>query len=333
MSALAAGDAERLLRFVADAESHGGDHPVTPELLAELGTLVRADWIAYAEVDWVRQEQLLEVERPGDGYDVPDWEQLSWRIADVHPLIQAHQQGHFGAHRMSDFFSTTELRRSRVYEWMQLYKVEHVINLAIPSPVWNTMTFLFDRVATSSDFSERDRLVLNLLQPHLARLLRAGRTRRLLKAALADLDRPATDVSHGVALLGTSNEIEFISPRASRLLRTYFGTEKPRALARWLERSEGPLVRTQRARRLTIRRTGETLLLEEHDSETELTTREKEILSWVARGKTNAEIAQLLWIAPSTVRKHLENVYAKLGVSTRTAAVARVFGSIGAEAS
>jgi DNA-binding CsgD family transcriptional regulator len=61
--------------------------------------------------------------------------------------------------------------------------------------------------------------------------------------------------------------------------------------------------------------------------------REREVLSWVARGKTNAEVARLLWLAPSTVRKHLENVYAKLGVSTRTAAAARFLGLIGAEAS
>lgn len=64
-----------------------------------------------------------------------------------------------------------------------------------------------------------------------------------------------------------------------------------------------------------------------------LTPREREVLSLVARGLTNAQVAQRLWLAPSTVRKHLENVYAKLGVSTRTAAVARVFGSIDAEAS
>ena len=50
------------------------------------------------------------------------------------------------------------------------------------------------------------------------------------------------------------------------------------------------------------------------------------MLTWVARGKTNTEIAQLLWLAPSTVSKHLENVYAKLGVNTRTAAVARFLG-------
>jgi DNA-binding CsgD family transcriptional regulator len=59
---------------------------------------------------------------------------------------------------------------------------------------------------------------------------------------------------------------------------------------------------------------------------TTLTAREREILGWVARGKTNSEIALVLWISPGTVRKHLENVYDKLGVHTRTAAAARFLG-------
>lgn len=57
-----------------------------------------------------------------------------------------------------------------------------------------------------------------------------------------------------------------------------------------------------------------------------LTPRESEILGWVAHGKTNGEIATILWISPTTVRKHLENVYPKLGVHTRTAAVMRFLG-------
>ena len=56
-----------------------------------------------------------------------------------------------------------------------------------------------------------------------------------------------------------------------------------------------------------------------------LTPREREILAWVARGKTNGEIATILYLAPGTVRKHLDNVYAKLEVSSRTGAVARAF--------
>ena len=65
----------------------------------------------------------------------------------------------------------------------------------------------------------------------------------------------------------------------------------------------------------------------------ELTARERAVLSLVAEGKTNAEVAELLWIMPGTVRKHLENVFAKLGVRTRTAAVARVFGPMNGGAS
>jgi DNA-binding CsgD family transcriptional regulator len=56
-----------------------------------------------------------------------------------------------------------------------------------------------------------------------------------------------------------------------------------------------------------------------------LTEREREVLRWVARGGTNTEIAAELSISSGTVRKHLEHAYAKLGVSTRTAAVAAVF--------
>lgn len=64
-------------------------------------------------------------------------------------------------------------------------------------------------------------------------------------------------------------------------------------------------------------------LLEQMWAASGLTAREQEILAWVARGKTNAEIGEALWVSPGTVRKHLENAFAKLGVRTRTGAVAR----------
>ena len=55
-----------------------------------------------------------------------------------------------------------------------------------------------------------------------------------------------------------------------------------------------------------------------------LTRREHEVVMLVAEGLTNAQIAERLWISPGTVRRHLQNAFAKLGVHTRTAAVARV---------
>jgi len=51
-----------------------------------------------------------------------------------------------------------------------------------------------------------------------------------------------------------------------------------------------------------------------------LTTREAEVLYWLAKGKTNRDIGDILGSSPATVKKHLERVYVKLGVETRTAA-------------
>jgi len=53
----------------------------------------------------------------------------------------------------------------------------------------------------------------------------------------------------------------------------------------------------------------------------DLTPREHEVLHWLACGKSNAEIAAILGIQPSTVGKHLERIYPKLGVENRTAAI------------
>jgi DNA-binding CsgD family transcriptional regulator len=52
-----------------------------------------------------------------------------------------------------------------------------------------------------------------------------------------------------------------------------------------------------------------------------LTVQERRVLLHVAEGLSNTEIAERLFVAPSTVRKHLENAYRKLGVTNRLAAV------------
>jgi DNA-binding CsgD family transcriptional regulator len=56
-----------------------------------------------------------------------------------------------------------------------------------------------------------------------------------------------------------------------------------------------------------------------------LTARERAVLEWVAAGKTNRDIAAILGARPRTIEKHLERIYEKLGVETRTAAVRRVY--------
>lgn len=63
-----------------------------------------------------------------------------------------------------------------------------------------------------------------------------------------------------------------------------------------------------------------------------LSTRENEVLDLVAAGASNATIAERLWISPATVKKHLENIYSKLEVGSRTAALAHTGRSLSSEA-
>jgi DNA-binding CsgD family transcriptional regulator len=81
---------------------------------------------------------------------------------------------------------------------------------------------------------------------------------------------------------------------------------------------------------------GETMLLLEQRaangtgtsrlSEAALTPRETEVLSWLAKGKTNRDIGDILGMSHRTVNKHLEHIFEKLGVETRAAATALAVG-------
>jgi DNA-binding response OmpR family regulator/DNA-binding CsgD family transcriptional regulator len=60
-----------------------------------------------------------------------------------------------------------------------------------------------------------------------------------------------------------------------------------------------------------------------------ITEREAEVLLWIARGKSNRDIAEILDLSPRTVNKHLEQIYAKLGVENRASAAALAVRTIG----
>jgi len=138
------------------------------------------------------------------------------------------------------------------------------------------------------------------------------------------------------------------TPLARDLVQRYFGAEAngtlPAAMHDWL-RSEAPVAAQGREprtlaverdeRQLVLalqQRTGDDDLLivmrEVSDAAVvqalvqtlKLTLREAEVLYWVAKGKTNRDIGDILGSSPATVKKHLERVYVKLGVETRTAA-------------
>ena len=162
------------------------------------------------------------------------------------------------------------------------------------------------------------------------------------------------ECAQAVAVAYWRGMIRLRTERARVLIAKYFGPERPSAwlpaplrawakeglaeLGRGAGRGDGrPLVIERGGKRLVVRvvpdrkRREYLLLIDEMrpDAAPELdgiglSPRESEVLSWVARGKTNADIAAILVISPRTVQKHLEHVFEKLGVETRTAAVARV---------
>lgn len=56
-----------------------------------------------------------------------------------------------------------------------------------------------------------------------------------------------------------------------------------------------------------------------------LSSREAQVLQWVSQGKTNKEIALILELSARTVQKHLEHIYQKMGVESRTGAAAKAY--------
>ena len=133
------------------------------------------------------------------------------------------------------------------------------------------------------------------------------------------------------------------TPLARRWLPAYFDCipgEVPAPLLQWLQsaaqgREVRPLSSARGARQLVCTLQGPTpdedwlvVLREVSDAATVeatmqalgLTLRESEVLYWVVKGKTNRDIGDILGSSPATVKKHLERVYEKLGVETRTAA-------------
>ncbi|MGY4304450.1 DNA-binding NarL/FixJ family response regulator [Bradyrhizobium sp. USDA 4369] len=174
----------------------------------------------------------------------------------------------------------------------------------------------------------------------------------LANARMTQSARAALDVS-GRFLLAVNREgrLMWATPQAQRLLSDSLGTAEelvlPDALRQWLEQAQKGKAGTKPAAsvpdhpslrlyymggagpnefllRLAKESSGE--LPKEFSSEFGLTVREAEVLSWLSKGKTNRDIAQILGLSPRTVDKHLEQIYAKLGVENRTAAAAIATG-------
>lgn len=153
-------------------------------------------------------------------------------------------------------------------------------------------------------------------------------------ARVARLAREAVDVAgFGVVLIDSQGRVAWQSPQARALLGQ---DEKDIDFLTLLSSTEvAPSLPGHgdiSIRNLGQVGLGETMLLLAQNNlrngdtarllDAALTQRESEVLSWVAKGKTNRDIAEILGMSPRTVNKHLEHIFDKLGVETRSAAAA-----------
>ncbi len=156
--------------------------------------------------------------------------------------------------------------------------------------------------------------------------------------------RPAKRPIHSLIVTTPTGDIRFASVDARRWLRDFFGRSArvgllPPRLQQWVA-GRGPhagkksIVITRQQTRLFVTRYNPhpsdaiALLLETSSRrkaamlrrQGNLTRRETEVLEWIAAGKSNRDMAEILAVAPATIGKHLEHIFRKLGVENRTAA-------------
>ena len=154
--------------------------------------------------------------------------------------------------------------------------------------------------------------------------------RRCLRAALSALEEPQAKET---LLLDGTRRIEIASGTAGQIPRDDVEmpvSRLPERIADWHASASGTLVITSDGSTLVVdaaRGNSALLLSEGPSSEGILTARERDVMRCVEDGLSNAEIAHELWIQPATVRKHLENIFAKLGVRSRTAALSKLLVS------
>ena len=162
-----------------------------------------------------------------------------------------------------------------------------------------------------------------------------------------------------ITVRASDGKLMWQTPLARDLLLRYYGTEAPETPApvlTWLRRhvaEAAALIEPPRLsielgpKRLTFRlhqQIGDSegggdwlIIMREQSDESvidaialsfKLTPREAEVLYWVVKGKINRDIGDILGSSPMTVKKHLERVFAKLGVETRTAAAGMAMSRI-----
>jgi len=338
-----------LLRLYSfhDAQTFSSD------LVRLLPSLISADICSYDSIDAHTQQADLKW-TPADVVMIPDGFSILAKHVDDNPVIPHFRETGNGSARMvSDFVSQRTFRARPLYqEFYKHYRISFHLITALSTSKHTTLTLAYHR--GRKDFSERDRRILNCLRPHVLQALQTAHSLSVLhqeastrQVALASLNVP-------VLCTSANGSIIWVTSSCEDLLRKYGLTIRqsslPSALLQWIQPLTTPPNESLEVRQpldplaipgpsgtLVVRycecSAGFILMFEERAASFSLSTlihlgltrRESEILCWVTQGKTNPEIGTILDISRRTVQKHLERIYARLGVENRTAAVGRLW--------
>ncbi len=317
-------------------------------VLLGLARLVPCDIIGYHELD-TRAGRLTRQWHPPEA-DFPGSQAVYERHLSEHPIVTYRIRSMDGqALQLSDFVTRPQFHRLGIYnEFYRRLGIEHLISIMIPAQPSVLIGIPLNRARR--DFGERDRLLLNLVRPHL---IQAYRNAEAVTEIGQDLSALGQMGEFGRAVIVTGQgRVRVMTTRARQWLAEYFGVPSrggdrlPEGLQQWVRHQEAhlagnpddvasplkPLIVDRGGKRLVVRLASDPprslLLFEEQQTTSEpaalkslgLSRREAEVLAWVAQGKTNAEIGKILSSSPRTVEKHLEHVFEKLGVESRTAA-------------
>lgn len=338
--ALSGADLRRALELVRCISAVADPDEFAEETLRGLTELVRCDYASYVETN-PRAGRAVAFTEPREAM-LPGAAEILARNLDGHPLVQYYATtGELRALKMSDFLTHRQFVHTKLYD--ELFgpaETDYLLSAVLPTRPGLVVGFSLHR--RGPDFSERDRALLDLVQPHLVHAYE----RSLLRAAVGALDGDTGSDGRKLVVLGRDGSLLRASARSEACLERHFGAVGPERrlpahVLAWIDDGcPGPLVITTEGRRLRIDSLGNrpaALLLTERVERPSLaalarlglTVREAEVLGLVAEGRTNSEIARQLSVSPGTVKRHLENVYAKLGVHSRTAAAAVAWAESG----
>lgn len=337
-----------VLGFLRGLYASDGLPGLVRHVIYELPKLIPCEISGYNEVDPIKQK-IITVLNPAET-PLPDIRILE-KYMGQHPVINYHRKSRDGqARKISDFLTRKEYHRLALYnEFYRHVDVEDQIAVVLPTASSHFIGIALNR--DRRDFTERDRLKLNLLRPHL---VQAYHNAAAISRAWQELtlEREITNVLElGVIVLAGNMRPRLMTTRARQWLETYFTNRwrqadtLPETLQDWVRQQQGrlfeqdqfpqpirPWVIEREGKQLIIRVLSDpyqtVLILRERRTASQpknleplgLSPREAEVLFWVAQGKTNAEVGSILATSARTVGKHLERIYQKLGVETRTGA-------------